>query len=207
MLDTEWSDSWRGSFHIELRAEAIGLACHGWPVLPGTSPAAESGDQAWSWPVPVHRDWADRLGAHPDDVAGWWRKPYSLLVATGKVVDAVEVDVELGKRAACLLRATGHPAPIVATPDGRWLFLSTVADSLPERLAVSGKIRWHGAGSWVPLPPTPFQHGVVHWRVKPDVWGWRLPEADAVHGVLARALDQSESWVRGQQLVGASAAA
>ncbi|MTD59646.1 bifunctional DNA primase/polymerase [Amycolatopsis pithecellobii] len=204
MLDTDWSDSWRGSFHIELRAEAIGLACHGWPVLPGTSPAAESGDQAWSWPVPVRHDWADQLGAHPDEVAGWWSKPYSLLVATGKVVDAVEVDVELGQRAARLLRATGHPAPIVATPDGRWLFLTTVADTLPEPLAGSDKIRWHGAGSWVPLPPTTFQHGVVHWRVRPDVWGWRLPEADAVHTVLIRALDQSESR---RQLVAASVAA
>ncbi|GAB3006153.1 bifunctional DNA primase/polymerase [Amycolatopsis acidiphila] len=208
MLDTDWSDSWRGAFRIELRAEAIGLAWHGWPVLPGTSPAADSGDEAWSGPVPVHHDWADRLGAHPNEVAEWWNgHPYSLLVATGKVVDAVEVDVELGKRAARLLRATGHPAPIVATPDGRWLFLTTVADTLPERLATSGEVRWHGVGSWVPLPPTPFQHGVVHWRVKPDVWGWRLPEADAVHAVLARALDQADSLERAQQLVVASVAA
>jgi len=192
MLDTDWSDSWRGAFRIELRAEAIGLAWHGWPVLPGTFPATDSGSGGWSGPVPVHEDWADRIGAHPNEVAEWWtgERPHGLLVATGTVVDAVEVDVELGKRAARLLRATGHPAPIVATPDGRWLFLTTVADSLPERLATSGDVRWHGEGSWIPLPPTPFQHGVVHWRVKPDVWGWRLPEADAVHSVLVRALEQ-----------------
>ncbi|TNC21066.1 bifunctional DNA primase/polymerase [Amycolatopsis alkalitolerans] len=209
MLDTDWSDSWRDAFRIELRAEAIGLACHGWPVLPGTAPATESGDEAWSGPVPVHGDWADRLDAHPGEIAGWWDgdHPYSLLVATGEVVDAVEVGVELGKRAARLLRATGHPAPIVATPDGRWLFLSTVADGLPERLAASDQIRWHGQGSWVPLPPTPFHHGVVHWRVKPDVLGWHLPQAAAVHSVLARALDEAENRDWAQQLVGASAAA
>jgi bifunctional DNA primase/polymerase-like protein len=210
MLDTEWSDSWRGAFRIELRAEAIGLACHGWPVLPGTFPATseEDGDGTWSGPVPVYADWADRLGASPNEVAQWWSEPHSLLVATGKVLDAVEVNDVLGKRAARLLRATGHPAPIVATPDGRWLFLTTVADRLPEHLAATGEVRLHGDGSWVPLPPTPYQHGVVHWRVKPDVWSWRLPAADAVCSVLTRALDEIENGeVRGQQLVAASAAA
>lgn len=202
MLDTDWSDSWRRAFRIELRAEAIGLAWRGWPVLPGTFPEKEPDAESWSGPVPVHEDWADRLGARPNEVAEWWTgKHYSLLAATGKVLDAVEVAVELGKRAARLLRATGHPAPIVATPDGRWLFLTTVADGLPEQLASSGEVRWHGEGSWVPLPPTPFQHGVVHWRVKPDVWGWRLPEAGAVHSVLAQALDHAES---SNQLVAAT---
>jgi hypothetical protein len=206
MLDTDWSDSWRGAFRIELRAEAIGLAWHGWPVLPGTFPATEPGAEAWSGPEPVHHDWADRLGAHPNQVAEWWTgTPYSLLVATGRVVDAVEVDVELGKRAARLLRATGHPAPIVATPDGRWLFLTTVAESLPEQLVASGSVRWHGEGSWVPLPPTPFQHGVVHWRVKPDVWGWQLPAAEAVHSVLARALEQRDTVAERTQHVIAAA--
>ncbi|GAB3581853.1 bifunctional DNA primase/polymerase [Amycolatopsis endophytica] len=194
MLDTDWSDSWRGAFRIELRAEAIGLAWHGWPVLPGTFPAHTDTAGSWTGPAPVHQDWADRLGAHPNEVATWWNgQPYSLLVATGTVLDAVEVPDELGKRAARLLRATGHPAPIVATPDGRWLFLTTVADRIPEELATAGTVRWHGQGSWIPLPPTPFAHGVVHWRVKPDVWSWRLPTADAVHSVLTRALDQQGS--------------
>ena len=39
MLDANWPDSWRGAFRIELRAEAIGLAWRGWPVLPGVNPA------------------------------------------------------------------------------------------------------------------------------------------------------------------------
>jgi Bifunctional DNA primase/polymerase, N-terminal len=202
MLDIDWSDSWRSAFRIELRAEAIGLAWRGWPVLPGTFPTTEPGAEAWPGPVPVHQDWADRLGAHPNEVAEWWTgRPYSVLVATGEVLDAVEVGFELGKRAARLLRAIGHPAPIVATPEGRWLFLTTVADRLPEPLAANDEVRWHGKGGWVPLPPTPFQHGVVHWRVKPDVWGWRLPAADAVHSILARALDQTETVAEPGQLV------
>lgn len=190
MLDTERPETWRGAFRIELRAEAIGLAGRGWPVLPGTYPGQAEGEESdWTRPTPAHADWRERLGAHPRQVAAWWTgRPYSLLVATGTVVDAVEVDDRIGRRAAGLLRATGHPAPIVATPDGRWLFLTTVADDFPSDLAEHPGVERHGAGSWVPLPPTPFRHGVVHWRVKPDIWGWRLPRAATVHDVLVRAL-------------------
>ncbi|WP_199431577.1 bifunctional DNA primase/polymerase [Qaidamihabitans albus] len=192
MLDTEWSDSWRGAFRIELRAEAIGLAWRGWPVLPGTYPSAsETGEPGATWikPVPAHDDWQERVGAHPQQVAAWWTgKPYSLLVATGTMVDAVEVDDTLGRRAARLLRASGQPAPIVAMPNGRWLFLTTTSDHLPALLAADESVEWHSDGGWIPLPPTPFEHGVVHWRVKPEIWGWRLPAAATVHDVLVRAL-------------------
>ncbi|MFE0021841.1 bifunctional DNA primase/polymerase [Amycolatopsis sp. NPDC059021] len=192
MLDANWPDSWRGAFRIELRAEAIGLAWRGWPVLPGTSPApitGEGDDLTWRRPVPVHDDWRERIGTHAHEVATWFSdRTHSLLVATGTVLDAIEVDDELGKRAARLLRALGHPAPIVAMPNGRWLFLTTVADHVPGQLAARATIQWHGAGSWIPLPPSPFQHGVVHWRVKPEVCGWQLPDAAEVHDVLVRAL-------------------
>ncbi|PXY31195.1 bifunctional DNA primase/polymerase [Prauserella muralis] len=192
MLDTEWSDSWRGAFRIELRAEAIGLAWRGWPVLPGTYPDTADRPEpgsTWTRPVPAHDDWQQRLGAHPRQVAAWWTgRPYSLLVATGTMVDAIEVDDRLGRRAATLLRATGNPAPIVAMPNGRWLFLTTSAERVPAVLAEHEDVEWHTEGSWIPLPPTPFEHGVVHWRVKPEIWGWRLPRAEAVHDVLVRAL-------------------
>jgi hypothetical protein len=119
MDSSNWdSDSWRGAFRIELRAEAIGLASRGWPVVPGTYPTE---GRQWDGPRPVREDWAELLGAHPQRVAQWWTGvPYSVLVATGSVVDAVEVDDDLGRRAAGLLRATGRPAPILAMPNGRW---------------------------------------------------------------------------------------
>lgn len=189
MLETELPESWRGAFSIELRAEAIGLAWRGWPVLPGTYPPGPAAGSTWTRPVPAHEDWRERLDTHPQQVAGWWNeRAYSLLVATGTVVDAVEVDDTLGRRAARLLRAAGQPAPIVALPSGRWLFLTTTSDRLPALLAADENVQWHGEGSWIPLPPTPFEHGVVHWRVKPAVWGWRLPTAPMVHDVLVRAL-------------------
>lgn len=197
MLDMEWPGSWRGAFRIELRAEAIGLAWRGWPVLPGTYPdTTEEGagdgavtDRAWTAPTPAHDDWRQRLGAHPQQVAAWWTgRPYSLLVATGTMVDAVEVDDGLGRRAATLLRAAGQPVPIVAMPNGRWLFLTATSNGIPPVLAACENVRWHGEGSWIPLPPSPYEHGVVHWRVKPEIWGWRLPAATTVHEILVRAL-------------------
>ncbi len=180
MLDANWPDSWRGAFRIELRAEAIGLAWRGWPVLPGVNPAplTEGDDLTWRRPVPASDAWRDQIGTHAHEVATWFSdRTHSLLVATGTVLDAIEVDDELGKRACRLLRALGHPAPIIALPNGRWLFLTTVADRIPAELATRSSIQWHGKDSWIPLPPSPFQHGVVHWRVKPEVCGWQLPDA------------------------------
>ncbi|MBB4687747.1 bifunctional DNA primase/polymerase [Amycolatopsis jiangsuensis] len=192
MLDANWPDSWRNAFRIELRAEAIGLAWRGWPVLPGATPVpitGEEDDLTWRRPVPVREDWRELVGTHAHEVSGWFTdRTHSLLVATGTVVDAIEVDQELGKRAARLLRTAGHPAPIVAMPNGRWHFLTTTADRIPTELAAVASVQWHGAGSYIPLPPSPFQRGVVHWRVKPEVCGWQLPVAAEVHDVLVRAL-------------------
>jgi hypothetical protein len=209
MLDANWPASWRSAFRIELRAEAIGLAWRGWPVMPGTNPApvrGESDELTWRNPEPAQENWRELIGTGPHEVANWFLgEPQSLLVATGTVLNAIEVDDEVGRRAARLLRATGHPAPIVALPNGRWLFLTTVSENFPEQLAANASVEWHAADGWIPLPPTPFQHGVVHWRVKPEVWGWQLPEADAVYDVLVRALagDQSNT---ARQLVQTSAA-
>ena len=188
----DWSDSWRGAFRIELRAEAMGLAWRGWPVLPGTYPtgsqwAGREGVEE-TGPVPVHRDWVDRVGTKPEQVAAWWTgRRYSLLVATGYVVDAIEVDAELGRRVASVLRTTGVPVPIAATPAGKWMFLVNSGQELSAELAGRGDVVLHGLNSWIPLPPTPFQHGVVHWRVKPDVCGWSLPDSKVVQEALVEA--------------------
>ena len=193
---TEWSDSWRRAFRVELRAEAIGLAARGWPVLPGTYPVGDS----WAGrdgtedtgPVPVHRDWPQRIGTQTEQVATWWTgKPYSLLCATGIVVDALEVDADLGNRTAKVLRAVGVPVPIIATPDGTWLFPTLSGSTLDGQLAERGAVL-HGAGSWIPFPPTPYQHGVVHWRVKPEVCAWRLPTSDTVQVAMIQAAREAE---------------
>jgi hypothetical protein len=194
----EWSDSWRGAFRIELRAEAVGLAWHGWPVLPGTYPAGtQNGVGQWAGrsgvelegPVPVHRDWQERIGTKPEQVAAWWTgRSYSVLAATGHVLDAIEVSADLGRRAAMALRTIGIPVPIVATPSGRWMFLVDSGENLRTDLVEHNDVRHFGKGEYIPLPPTPFQHGVVHWRVKPQICGWKLPASHVVQDALIEAI-------------------
>ncbi|MDA3648665.1 bifunctional DNA primase/polymerase [Saccharopolyspora indica] len=198
-----WSaERWQGAFRgvpahpagltssrIELRVQAIGFASRGWPVLPGTYPDEDHwigrhGRQEHG-PMPVHRDWQTRLGTNPDEVTAWWAEhPYSLLIATGHTVDALEVDAALGRAGASVLRALGFPVPIVATPRGRWYFLMASGGELAAELADVPGIRLHGKGSWVAMPPTAYPGGAVHWRVKPEVCAWRLPTPDFVQDAL-----------------------
>jgi hypothetical protein len=209
----DWSDSWRGAFRIELRAQAIGLACRGWSVMPGTYPAgsqwAGGSGLRQDGPSPVHDDWADRIGAKADDVAEWWNGgPYSLLVATGTVLDAIEVGDDLGRRTTEVLRANGLPVPIAATPSGRWLFLTKAGQLLHNELAGRDDVLLHGPGSWIPLPPTAFLHGIVHWRVRPEVCGWDLPDHRTVQRAMRQALSGAAEFVQAdQRFVGVDRAA
>lgn len=200
----DWSDSWRDAFRIELRAEAIGLASRGWPVLPGTYPAGTSWVGRDGAPAdglaPVDDDWAQLGDMTPERAAAWADgRPYSLLAATGTVLNAVEVDEQLGRRTATLLRTCGDgPVPIVATPLRRWLFLTEVGGSRPD-LAASEDVTLHGEGSWLPLPPSPYLHGIAHWRVKPAVCGWRLPSAEIVQDAIAAAVAHPTTMILAAQ--------
>jgi len=207
----DWSDSWRGAFRIELRAQAIGLAYRGWPVLPGTYPAGSrwvGGSQPdQNGPSPVHEDWSERIGATGEQVAEWWNgEAFSVLVATGTVLDAIEVGAELGRRTASVLRSAGRPVPIAATPQGRWLFLTAPGATLPGQLSGHDDIVAHGAGSWIPLPPTAFEHGIVHWRVRPEVCGWELPAPHVIQDAMVRALPVMDELAATDQLIGADRA-
>jgi hypothetical protein len=206
----DWSDSWRGAFRIELRAQAIGLAYRGWPVLPGTYPAGarwaggrEQHGLGANCLRPVHDDWARRAGATAEEVADWWNgEAFSLLVATGTVLDAIEVGADLGRRTAAVLRSSGRPVPIAATPQGRWLFLTEPGLTLSGQLARNDDIVLHVVGSWIPLPPTAFGHGIVHWRVRPEVCGWELPAPHVIQDAMARAVSELDGAVPADHLVG-----
>ncbi len=186
---------WRSAFRIELRVQAIGLSSRGWPVLPGTYPTKDrwvgrNGAET-DGPVPVHRDWEQRLGTDPDHVASWWSgRPYSLLLATGPLVEAPVGGSGPGRRAAVELRSQGAPVPIAATPGGRWYLLTRGGQTLDGELAAHPDVSLHSAGSWLPLPPSTFPQGLVHWRVKPQVCDWRLPEPHVVQDALRAALHE-----------------
>jgi len=206
MLEMDWSDNWRRAFRVELRAQAIGLAWRRWPVLPGTYPAgahwAGRDGMQDSGPAPVHKDWQERIGTQPEQVASWWAgRPYSLLLATGDNLDAIEVGSALGTGAARVLRTLGMPVPIIATPTGRWIFLTKSGHRVADALAGHGDVVVHGKDSWVPLPPTQFQHGVVHWRVRPEVCSWQIPEAHVVQDALLDAIATRAAGAATRQLV------
>ncbi len=188
----DWTDTWRDAFRTELRAEAIGFACHGWPVVPGSYPCGSAwigahgrDGLAADGPAPFHRDFADLAGGGPERTAALWDgRPFSVLLATGLGVDALELSAELGRATAIGLRVAGLPVPIAATPAGQWLF-PVAGGSLHPGLARHADVVHHATGSWVALPPSPLLAGVVHWRVKPDVCGWQLPRlADVEHALL-----------------------
>lgn len=200
------TDTWRNAFRTELRAEAIGLAYHGWPVVPGTYPEASSwiGRQAAPQlgPVPLHDDWLELASAGPERVATLWSgRPFSLLLATGLVLDVLDLPTELGRRTAVELRTIGFPAPIAATPTGRWLFPVVTGEPLCAELAGHPEVVLHGRGSWIPLPPSPYVHGVVHWRVKPAVSGWTVPRSSDVQQAVVDALHAGRSTEAGTSML------
>ncbi len=190
-------DTWRDAFRTELRAEAIGFAWHGWPVVPGTFPEGSE----WvgrpgapqDGPVPVHDDWARLAGSDPAHTAALWSgPPFTLLLATGITFDVLDVPAELGRGTAARLRTAGIPVPIAATPAGRWFF-PVLAGGVPHPgLREDADVVLRGAGDWVPLPPSPFVPGVVHWRVKPEVCGWQVPRLDDVQYATLVALRGSQ---------------
>lgn len=186
-------DTWRNAFRTELRAEAIGFAWHGWPVVPGTFPQGSEWigrpDAPQHGPVPVHDDWAQRAEADPAYTAALWHgPPFTLLLATGITFDVLDVPAELGRGVAGELRGAGFPVPITATPDGRWFFPVVSGGVLHPGVVGQPGVALRGKGDWVPLPPSPFVPGVVHWRVKPEVCGWRVPPLDDVQHALLEAL-------------------
>lgn len=198
----DWTDTWRDAFRTELRAEAIGFACHGWPVVPGTYPRGvdwiglERAPRAEARPhrsVPVHPDWAESAGSGPEEVAALWSgHPFSVLLATGMGIDALELPGDLGRATAIGLRVAGLPVPIAGIPSGRWLFPVLGGGDLHAELADRSDVTLHAEGSWVPLPPSPCLPGVVHWRVKPGVCGWELPRlADVTDAALAASGDHA----------------
>lgn len=201
----DWTDTWRDAFRTELRAEAINFASHGWPVIPGSYPrgtnwvgmasALRNGSRR-NGSVPVHPNWAELAGCGPRRVAELWSgHPYSILLATGMGLDALDLPAELGRATAIGLRVAGLPVPIVATPDGRWLLPVIGGGALHRELDEHPQVVLHAEDDWVPLPPSPCLPGVVHWRVKPAVCNWELPRLDEVTDAVLAAIDGTRQMV------------
>jgi hypothetical protein len=177
-----WWSSYRAVYRAELKASALGTADHGWPLLPGTYWQSDR----WSGVAETPQDGLTAavvggVAEATDDrdvIESWWAdRPYSVLLATGAVVDVVEVSALVGRRVCALLRETDLVVPVAATPTGRWWFAVRAGEALRPELASRPDVVLYGRGDWVALPPSEGPQGMVQWRVPPSACGWRLPES------------------------------
>lgn len=185
----------------EIRAAAIEFASHGWPILPGTYEVGEHG----SWLgkpravglEPVADLWQLATTTSPETALDWWtRRPYSVLLACGAGVDAVEVPAAHGRRA---LMQVSQPdrGPVAATPFGSWLFfVRSDGDPLHVELAANARAKLHSRGAWLPLPPTGREGVAYRWKVSPAAVGWVLPASTDVQRVLISSLSRTASVMR-----------
>lgn len=177
----------------EIRAAAVRYTKHGWPVLPGTYQFAEhSGWLGKGGSVglePVADLWATAIITDPDAAMDQWtQRPYSVLLACGHTVSAVEVPFARGTQALGSLTRSER-GPVVATPSRSCLFLVQASDEpLQPELAAAANVQLHGPGSWLPLPPTR-RHGVPYrWQVTPSATEWALPTSADIQRALARTI-------------------
>jgi hypothetical protein len=190
-----WWDSYRAVYRAELKASALGMADHGWPLLPGTYWLAGQWtgivDAPQSGPTAVPPGGVAEASCERPVVDAWWSdRPYSVLLATGIVADAIEVSALVGRRVCTLLRESGMVTPVGATPTGRWWFVVRAGEALRPELASRPEVQLHGRGSWVAAPPSEGPLGVVHWRVPPSACDWRLPEPCDLQAALLETLGQ-----------------
>jgi hypothetical protein len=130
--------------------------------------------------------WEEAASDDPARVGRWWRiAPYSVLLATGRAFDVLEVPAPLGVRA--LGARHRNAGPVAATPTGRWMVLVRPGTPLRRELDRPDVVR-HARGSWIPAPPTLTPAGAVWWVVSPPEVGWLLPCPDEVQQLLVDAV-------------------
>jgi hypothetical protein len=188
---------------VRLRRVAMRYAGRGWAVTPGACltrhrfVCGRAGCPTTGC-HPLFENWEQAATTDPARISTWWRgRPHALLLATGRAFDAVEVPAYLGQRVLDGTRrqvappGTGYGqvrGPVVVTPSGRWLFLVRPGDPLRPELDQCLYVVRHGAGSWIPAPPTRLPEGPVRWAVPPEETGWLLPDSYAVQRMLVDAL-------------------
>lgn len=168
-----------------LRRAAQQYAGRGWPVVPG---AAFVADRYICGPLcptvachPAIDSWEDAASTDSSDVSAWWANiPFSVLLATGRAFDVIEVPASIGAPTARHARF----GPIAVMPTGRWMFLVRPGDGLRPELAARLDVVLHAQGSWIPVPPTRTPNGHIRWEIAPATTSWRLPDSYTVQRVL-----------------------
>lgn len=157
---------------------ALRYAWHGWPIIPGTEPSPRRGN---GWPVPLAAALPYRGPMSTNDVVRYWHhRPHPVLLAAGLTVDVLEMCRAAATR---LLHDLPHRGAVAVLPNGRWCFFIDTGQSPPREL-LSRNMRYHGAATWVPLPPTRIGRRQMSWHIDPASIGWRLFPRDWLNGVL-----------------------
>lgn len=172
-----------------LKRAALRYTNHDWPVLPGAFLDRGRYSCGPLCPTvachPAIDEWPGDGPYERDELEQWWSAaPFSVLLPTGGAFDVIEVPAALG--AAAL--DTAPAGPVAVDPAGRWMFFVSPGDPLRPDLACRLDMVLHGAGSWVPAPPTYTPLGRVRWQVPPESVGWRLPWTYAVQASIVGAL-------------------
>jgi len=168
---------------MRLRNTARRLADRGWPVTPGSYFNGErmACDRSTCWATSCHPllpDWESN-----DDSSDWWSdRPHAVLLRTGRIFDVIEVPGLLGAK------VKGIFGPIALLPTRRWMFFVRSGSMLRPELDHRLDIVQHGAGSWVPAPPTLLAEGSVRWHLSPQQVSWHLPPATEVQRAMLTAL-------------------
>ncbi|MEN3613397.1 bifunctional DNA primase/polymerase [Plantactinospora sp. ZYX-F-223] len=187
---------------VRLRRIALRYAGHGWQVTPGACLArhrfvcGRAGCPTTGC-HPALEQWEQSATADPARVATWWRlRPHSILLATGRAFDVLEVPAYLGRFALEQARPRLFGSisglvrgPVAATPGGRWMFLVRPGEPLRPELEHSLYVVRHGPGSWIPAPPTRLPEGTVRWVVSPEETRWRLADPYGVQELIVDALE------------------
>jgi hypothetical protein len=179
-----WAPLSQNVLRIKLRHAAQTFTEKGWAVTPGGYFNGErmACDRPTCWATSCHPLLPDWETATPL-VGPWWKdKPHSVLLPTGRTFDAIEVPALVG----CSVRGIG--GPVMTTPLGHWIFLVRPGVPLRTELEEREDIVHHGAGSWVPAPPTVLPAGIMRWHLSPRQVGWHLPDAEETQKVLLNAL-------------------
>lgn len=118
--------------------------------------------------------------------ARWSERPHTLLLATGSVVDVLELPA-LATAAVEDARTLG--VPVARLPTGRWLLFAATAEGGTDSWAPLNAERngplLHSQRSLVPVPPSRLPQGQVRWRSRPELNLDRLvPMVELVERVL-----------------------
>ncbi|SDY00151.1 Bifunctional DNA primase/polymerase, N-terminal [Saccharopolyspora shandongensis] len=180
----------------ELRDAATELADHQWPLVPGTYQV--STDSPWlgkscsTGLVPITELSAEATTDLAQVWEWWTRRPYSVLLACGRAIDALEVPTSLGRTAEDMLAALKLRGPVAVTRRTWLVFVESAGQTMPL-VDVPAPVTWHSGGSFVPLPPTIDGDMPYYWRITPEDVDWRLPEATPTLDCLQQCWDTRET--------------